>query len=427
MPGSVEETGALRPVAADAQEGLILVFFPDAACGFAGNLEIPMFRHSALIALGLTFSPALASAQFYPTIGPPNPLYQHPAYRYQFNLGTSVPTVYGRTFVGMTAPATRAPQLFSPNLYSGPTNSYSGGGYSWNTGGGGVSSGYISGGGIRHDAFADAQRELQRAQLEYTAARLRKDPESVKDAIFEQWAYEKLGVFSLGSLAGPKADMNQPQELAKALAVSDESEVTSGDALNHILVAVIAAEATGAKGPSGFLPPALLDEVRFAGSSAAEAINLLRQAGKLPFPAAFDDPKLKNTRAEIEKDFAAAAAPLRAGKAADAQKLMQIAFTLKAAQEAVTPVIREMPFADATAARRFLNRFEMAVGAMKGNAAQTLVNPAWATEGCSVAELVKHMTKHKLLFAAATPTGGPAYLTLHKGLATYFFALTQKK
>ena len=129
-----------------------------------------------------------------------------------------------------------------------------------------------------------------------------------------------------------------------------------------------------------------------------------------------------------EKDFAAAAAFRFAMESPSIQsRLFKVQVTLKKAQDAVTPVIRDLPFADATASRRFLNRFETALAAMKGNGSTVLVNPAWTTEGTSVADLVKYMARNKVLFGAVNPGGETAYLALHKGLATYLFALTQAK
>ena len=55
----------------------------------------------------------------------------------------------------------------------------------------------------------------------------------------------------------------------------------------------------------------------------------------------------------------------------------------------------------------------------------TLVNPKWTTEGTNVADLVKHMTKHKLQFGPLDKGGEEAYLALHRGLASYLFALSQ--
>ena len=71
--------------------------------------EISTSRTALLVlcgALGLAAFPATAGAQFLPAYVPPNPLYQHPAYGYQLSIGTTIPTTYGRAFIGVTAPFT---------------------------------------------------------------------------------------------------------------------------------------------------------------------------------------------------------------------------------------------------------------------------------------------------------------------------------
>jgi hypothetical protein len=53
------------------------------------------------------------------------------------------------------------------------------------------------------------------------------------------------------------------------------------------------------------------------------------------------------------------------------------------------------------------------------------VNPKWGTEGANVADLVKHMTKFKLLFGPAALGNEEAYVAMHRGLAAYLFLLSQ--
>jgi hypothetical protein len=376
------------------------------------------FTRQFLIAgLGLALFPAAAAAQFAPqftpALVPPNPLYQLTPYRFQLNLGVTVPTTFGRAFVGWTAPFTPAPQYFSPN-YGRPTPRYP-----WLSGATNTM-GYMSGGSAGAGSYAaSAQRAFEQAQAD--ATRVWGNPDA-KKAIGDQWAYEKIGV---AGLAGAEAGQPQRDALLRALAVTSESEVASGEALNHILAAVVSAEAKGGKGVSAFLPPQLLDEVRFAGASA-DAVNLVRQSGRLPFPAAFATPELRDLRDVLEKDFAAVAAPLLAGKPVEPAKLMKLEATLKKLEEVAPPVIRNQSFEDAIAARRFLNQLASAVRTLKGGATG-LVSPAWATEGANVADLVRHMTKHKLQFGPVAPGGEAGYLALHKALMTYLFVLTQPK
>jgi hypothetical protein len=370
-----------------------------------------MVRSTVLALCGLAVFPAAAAAQFTPAIVPPNPLYQHPAYQYQFNVGVSVPTAFGRTFVGGTVPFTRAPQFFSPNYGQRPV-------YPW-TGSGVPSSGYMTGSIGRYDSYS-VQRDFEKAQRE--AALIWGNPDAAKNLISNQWAYEKVGLVpAAGGAAKPAVEA-----LADALRASTEAEVASGEALNQILVAIVTAEAKGAKGVSAFLPPQVLGEIRFAGASG-DSLNLLRQAGRLPFPGAFDAPELAELRDALRRDFSAAAAPLLAGKTHDVTKLAALERTLKQTESAAPAVIRDLSFEDAIAARKFLNQLAGTVRTIKTGGAAGLVNPAWTTEGTNVADLVRHMTKFKIRFGPAAEGGETAYLALHRGMTTYLFVLTQPK
>jgi hypothetical protein len=291
--------------------------------------------------------------------------------------------------------------------------------YSW-SGRGVPMSGYLSGSIGRYESTSAVQRDFARAQRD--AAELWGNPEAVKRMISDQWAYEKIGL----APAAPGLGKAPADALAVALRASTESEVASGEALNHILAAIVTAEAKGAKGVSAFLPPQVLSDVRFAGP-AGETLNLLRLSGRLPFPAAFDDPTLRPLREAIERDFAAAATPVLAGKPPEPAKLTALEATLAKMEKVAPPILRELSFQEAIAARRFLNQLAGAIRTLKAGGVTGLVNAAWATEGTNVANLVKHMTKFKIQFGPAAEGNEPSYLALHRGLATYLFVLSQPK
>jgi hypothetical protein len=283
-----------------------------------------------------------------------------------------------------------------------------------------VYSGYMSGG-VQSPAAAAAQRDLARAQR---AAAYETSPAAARTAIYDQWAYEKLGV---GGLTGLKPGQEMPAGLTDALLGANERDVVSGQALNHILVAVVAAEGKGGKGQAAFLPPDLLSEVRFSGSATGDVLNLLRRAGKLEVPVGFDLPALVDTRSNLEQAFAAAVAPVLAGKTADPAKVAALEAAVKKARVALDPAIKDMDFEDATAARRFLNQIDSAAAVLKKPSSTPLVDPKWSSEGTNVADLVKFMTKQKLLFGAAQKGTEDAYLALHRGLAAYLYVLTESQ
>ncbi len=340
----------------------------------------------------------------------PSPFYVYPngngGYGVQLNFGVTGNTPYGPMSFGYAFPYNLGPSPYA----SGYTPEYSGG------------YGYLTGGSTSGYDIPGAQQGLAAAQK--AAAQVRKNQDEAKELIDAQWAYERLGVTGQGAVKGAR---DQAEELQKALAIKDESEVASGAALNRILVAILVAEGKGAKGVAAFLPPQLLEDVRFSGGPSADLLNLVRQSGKVPFPANFPGPTLEEQQAAVEADFAAAVAPLRIGKPVEAAKVTKLAASLKKLEAAAPPVIRNLSFEDAIAARKFLNQFDSAMGALKGSNLGGLVNPKWSTDGTSVSDLIKHMTKFKLMFAPVPKGNESSYFSLHKALATYLFVLSQAK
>lgn len=368
---------------------------------------LPRWLLGCLLVL-LASSTAVVAQYPTPALIPPNPLYQHPAYRYQFYLGTSVPTVYGRAFVGITVPYTRAPQLFSPNMGFPAPYAY------WRTNPV-PTTGYLSGSSGSAAAIA-TQRAFQSAQA--AAQRVLENPDSAQRIVAAQTDYEKGGVAAVrpGLPAPPSPDM-----LVRALSGEDESLIASGEALNTLLQALPTIDTRSAQGAAAFLPPQLLQELRFA-TPKGELLNLARLAGRLPFPSVFDQESLRPFRDALERDFAAVALPLVAGKAPDRAAVAQLENSLHRLEQASAPSIRNLSFDEALATRRFLNQFHTALRILKNESLAGLWNQNWNTLGTSVAELAQHLFKHQLRFAPAPVGSEPAYLALHRALVAYFLA-----
>ncbi|HXD86906.1 MAG TPA: hypothetical protein VN641_10450 [Urbifossiella sp.] len=279
-------------------------------------------------------------------------------------------------------------------------------------------SSYMSGGFGSNPAAA---RNFGRAQQAAAYSRYTTNTRSTRNAIYDQWAYERLGVQGLTAVQ-PGSD-EAPPELLKALSNASEAEIASGEALNHIVVGIVAAEKKG-RAESAFLPPNLLAQLRFTGPNA-DAINMLRRVGQLQFPKVFDDPAFAELKPVLEKDLAAAAAPVLVGKAADPTKTAKLAADVARARAILDPITRNLEFEDATAARRFLNHLDSLVAALKASGSSGLVDPRWSTEGTSVADLIKYMVKNKLLFGPVAKGEEDAYTALHRGLVGYLYVLTE--
>lgn len=363
-----------------------------------------------LVGAGLMLSPTTASAQFGfgfprayggPSIGPSfNPFFAAPYFRYQQSYGLSLPSPYGNlTFrsqyssYGYFNPATTLLPVV-PTFYS-------------------QSGSYMSGGSARPNFAADMQHDIQRAQR---AASMPGGNDS------------NAGSSATGSLTpAPVVDRgaSNPRELEKEIGPVDRKKVLSGESLNNLLGAIAKAELRNVERPAAFVSPLQLEELRFGGSDTADALNLALRP--LAFPAAFDDASLKDLRLTLARDFGPLATALQAGKSPEAAKLTTFEATLAKMETALAPVVRDLPFDDSTAARRFMNQLAGAAKAMKAGAGNGLVDPKWATEGTTVADLAKHMSRHQLRFAPAPAGNEETYANLHRNLASYLLLLTESK
>ena len=359
-------------------------------------------------------------------VGPLGVPYSVPSFQFNSSLGVSVGTPFGPS-IGYSQRYTGAlgwwlyngntplaPRYYTypgrPN-YNTPSNFLSGSG----------NGGYMSGG-VGNSHLYNAQQDLARAQQSSIA----REYSGARSAIVDQWATEK-GVVNGPKNLAPGANANLPQDLLEALSASDLEKLMSGAYLNRIAAAITATEARGGKGTAAQLGPQLLSEMRFSGSPAADALNVIRRAGRIEFPAAFQSvDALKLLKPELEQDIVAVAGPAKLGKPVDPLKAAKFETDVKKAQDALTPALGSLPFEDAVAARRFLNQLDGAAKVMKDQRQlQGLINPQWETAGIGVPELVKYMTKYKILFAPGESSAEEAYFTVHQSLAGYLFVLEQ--
>lgn len=289
-------------------------------------------------------------------------------------------------------------------------------------GGSGFLSGQVYGGAGPNPVLAGAQNNLGAAQRQ--AAGMPATPGGARAAIIEQKGVENGA--GPQRPAGPPA--NLPSDLLDALTVADESRLMNGDYLNRLAAEITALEARGAKGPSAQLGPPLLAQVRFGGTPAGDALNVIRRAGRIDFPAAFDTVDgLKALRPALDQDLVAAAAPLRLGKPADPQKALKLEEDVRKANAALTPAVNSLPFEDATAARRLLNQLDAAARVLRDPKSGGLINPNWDTAGVTAADLVRHMARHKVQFGRAELGDEEVYATVHHALAAYLVALQQNE
>ena len=278
-----------------------------------------------------------------------------------------------------------------------------------------ISGSYMTGG-VKNAAVDNAQRDLAKAQAQ---GAMRPAQPAARAAIADLWAYERPD-------AGNRPPGEVPPAVAAAMNAGPET-VTTGEALNQAAALILAAEPKAPKVEAAYVSPLILDKVRFGGSPAADAANLLRQAGRVQYPAVFENGPLADLRPTLDREFAAAAAPALAGKPTDPAKVAALEATAAKARAALEPAIPDLGFEEAIAARRFLNQLDATAKTLRTPAAAGLVDPRWAAEGVSVADLNRHMAKQKLQFAPAPKGDDDAYLALYRGMVGYLVGLTERQ
>jgi hypothetical protein len=217
--------------------------------------------------------------------------------------------------------------------------------------------------------------------------------------------------------ADPNRWRDAPPALRQALFNPTEQSVNSGQALNELLKTSTDLEAAGAKTESPFLPPEVLAKVTFIGGPAADALNMVR-SGKIEFPPTLRGTEFGGPRTAIEKDLVTASEAIRAGKKLDPALVDRMSANIKRLQ-AKAPVD-----VDTTAG---LARFDAAVTYLKSADASGLFVPAWQTDGATLRDLSKFMTRYKLQFGPVAPGGEALYAALHRGMVGYVNQLAAKK
>lgn len=219
-------------------------------------------------------------------------------------------------------------------------------------------------------------------------------------------------------------DVAEPAAAVGRRVPATADEIAAGNALNEVLKDIVRAESKGASGPSAYIPPLLLKDMRFAGSPTADLFNFARNG--LVMPGAFEARALAEERTDLANAFAAVAETVRAGKSPDAERVARLEAALRELETASAPVLKDLAAGDAEQAKRFLAQLGGAIKALKGGSTGLIV-PAWSSEGLTGADLVKHMTKYKLQFGPAPRGGEGSYETMHDNLTAYLFVLNQPK
>jgi hypothetical protein len=199
------------------------------------------------------------------------------------------------------------------------------------------------------------------------------------------------------------------------------NEILAGAALNDLLADLGQARARGRKpGPATF--PVPLDEEEFTHINVARGagnIALIKNGGRLQWPAALNTPALEAEREALSSLCSAAVRQAEFNGSVDAGTLAALdSNALKLTQELRQEAGRLSP-PEYIEAKVFLHNLDDAIAALHMSDVGNHFTGVYALKAKTLPELVLSMQSHNLRFARALPGDEKAYVNLYSALNDY--------
>jgi hypothetical protein len=296
-------------------------------------------------------------------------------------------------------------------------------------GGGGVAAtpwtnnygGYVqpANSGVLQDSIARQQAyyqgNMQRQDQDFRALQL-------KQATFDEMMYEKMRT--------PPPEVVREgyrrERLMRARNVPPDQEISSGQALNELLVNVQRIEARdGIRGYLIPLDPETVKHLNVTTTGGNAGSNEFFKTDQLPdWPNAFSGDNFAADRKRVQDDIAAMVRSQRGGQIdrAKSNDARQMAGVLKAK---LYDLRSELSFSDYSEALGFLNKLTDTINVLAKPGAKNFVDGTYAAKGSTVGELIEYMTSKGLRFAQATPGYEPYYLGFYQQMVTYDIGLSR--
>lgn len=237
---------------------------------------------------------------------------------------------------------------------------------------------------------------------------------------FDEWQYEQANT----PTQEQKRTKAQQEELKRSRNDPPLTEIWSAKALNDLLKDLQRLQGTSAYARTVLLDQATLKRVNVTTGKTGGGIGLLRDADKLRWPLALQDPVFDAERKQIDKLMPAAAKQAKQG-AVQASTLRDLIDAVKKADNKLRGRVGETPSNQYIDGKRFLDELEEVTRVLQEPRVASYFDQ-WQAKGSSVSELVTHMTKQGLRFAPVTAGDEAYYTSLHRAMANYDTALNQQ-
>jgi hypothetical protein len=202
------------------------------------------------------------------------------------------------------------------------------------------------------------------------------------------------------------------------------SEIWSGSALNELLRVILDGQSHGLTGPQVPLTYEVLSRINMTTGTTYAGTGLLRNGGKLSWPAVLRKQLFEMERNQLNEKFYKAVQQAFAGEV-DADLLDGLESSIKDLNVAINMHINDISPTQLVQASRYTRELKEAYQVLQRNDVAKMVKPSWSAQGATVAELVGQMGEKGLRFAPATSGDETAYTSLHRSLVTYDVGIAQ--
>ena len=213
-------------------------------------------------------------------------------------------------------------------------------------------------------------------------------------------------------------DQQAAAELTTARKEAPDTDITSGKALNVLLRSIQRSPALNLAA-SMALDEDNLKQINLAGAGTSGNVGMLKDVTKISWPETLQDSSYDKQRKRLNQNLVHAVTILKDGDPVPESTLKDIRADYKTINDKINEGADELSAGQYIESRRFLNQLNQAIRALGDKNVGKHFNKTWAAKGKNVAELVAHLTKEGLGFAAATPGDEAAYKSLYLAMRQF--------
>jgi hypothetical protein len=330
------------------------------------------------------------------------------------------PTAATAQFVatsGLTAPAVLPSPLLNYGAFVPPALGM-GFGFGWTNWMQNPYEGYLNGAANVTTANAQYQLTIQQAKLAREEAR--RSALRTRRAAIEERQYE------LSLL--PDAEKIRQDQMMRSLERSRNNppltEIWAATALNDLLRDIQGAHTRGISGPEVSLSPEVLRHINTTTGTTYGGIGLLREGGKLTWPAVLRQTTFETERKQLDELLPQAVTQAQSGEVS-AETLGQLNTAAKELERAIDARATDLSSTEYIQAARYLRELKESLRVLQQSDVAKYFQSGRTPQGATVADLVRQMTKEGLRFAPAVSGDQAYYTALHRSLVEYDYGLAQ--